>query len=111
MTEEEIRSLAEKESKFTKAALENRIAELKSLKCSILECIVYVRVNQNCSLSDAKELVVNSSAWSEKKEEFIKHQKEQMEEFLIAAKDDVKEIKQTFYPDKTEISITFNTEK
>lgn len=87
MTENELRGLAEKENKLSGVELENKLAELKTLNCSILECIIYVRTNQECSLSIAKELVLNSLVWKEKKEEFIKHQIEQMNEFLEAGKD------------------------
>ncbi len=93
MTVEEIKELAKNDKKLDNVALDKKITELKSFNCGILECVVYVKVNQNCSLLVAKEIVINSSAWIEKKDEFIKHQQEMMEEFLLTAKDDIKKIK------------------
>ncbi|MCB4800213.1 hypothetical protein [Neotamlana laminarinivorans] len=105
MTIEKLTELAEKENKLTKAELELKLTELKSLNCRILECIVYVRTNQRCSLFEAKEIVVNSSAWIKQKDEFIRHQQEQMAEFMEAAKDDIESIKQTYSTEKTETII------
>ncbi len=105
MTIEKLTKLAEKENKLTKTELELKLTELKSLNCRILECIVYVKTNQECSLSEAKEIVVNSSAWIKQKEEFIRHQEEQMTEFMETAKDDIERIKQTYSTEKTETII------
>lgn len=105
MTLEKLTELAEKENKLSKAELELKLTELKSLNCRILECIVYVRTNQGCSLSEAKEIAINSSAWIKQKDEFIEHQQEQMAEFMEAAKDDIESIKQTYSTEKTETII------
>lgn len=108
---EEITKLAKSNSTGSKEDLDLKLTELKSDGCSILECIIYVRVNQNCSLMDAKSIVVNSSAWIDDKEEFIKHQQEQMEEFIDAAKDDIESIRYTYTPEKTEVTIKMKTKK
>lgn len=111
MTLDELRELAESENKFSKVELEQKLVELKAVNCSILECIMYVRTNQNCSLFEAKDIVVNSTAWIDKKEEFISHQQEQMQEFLEAARNDIQYIKQTFSDEQTETVIKMRTKK
>ncbi|WP_203259010.1 hypothetical protein [Hyunsoonleella ulvae] len=111
MTIDELTELAEKENKHSKAELEHKLTELKSLNCKILECIAYVRTNQSCSLTEAKEIVVNSSAWIEQKDEFMRHQQEQMSEFIEATKEDIEIIKQTYSAEKTETIIKMKTKK
>ncbi|SHK80942.1 hypothetical protein [Chryseobacterium polytrichastri] len=110
MTVEEIIELAEKEKKLTVSEIDSKLTELRSLNCRILECIIYVRVNQNCSLSDAKESVLKSTAWIDKRDEFINHQHEQMQEFLEAAKNDITQIEQSLSINKTEMKITLKKE-
>lgn len=89
MTIEQIIELAEKENPLTKSELEKKLTELKSLNFRLLECILYVRVTQNCSLLEAKTLVVNSNAWIDTKDDFLSHQQEQMEAFFEAVKKDI----------------------
>ncbi|WP_298506556.1 hypothetical protein [uncultured Maribacter sp.] len=92
MSIEDITELGEKENKKTPLELGQRLIELKSKEYGILECIAYVRINQNCSLLEAKSITINSSAWIDKKEEFNKHQEEQMQEFLEVYKNDNRNI-------------------
>lgn len=107
MTPEEITILAEKEVGLTKSELENKLTELKALNFKILECILYVKANQNCSLIEAKKLVVNSTAWIDKKDEFVRHQQEQTEEFIAAASNDIQEIEHVHSSEKMEIKLVF----
>ena len=100
---EEITKLAEKDSTKNKSELDDRLSELKSLNYGILECIAYVKINQNCSLMDAKTIVINSSAWISEKDGFAKHQEEQMDELLDAAKNDILKIEHIYSKNKTEI--------
>lgn len=105
MTTEEIIVVAKSDPKKTKEALDQKLIELKVAGFRILECILYVRHNQNCALRNAMEITINSSAWKNEEEEFLKQQEEQTQEFLEAAKDDIKSIKQTFSPNGEEIEI------
>ncbi len=75
MTTEEIERLAKSDNLQTNAGLDLKLTELKSKGCRILECILYVKINQNCSLIEAKSIVVNSPTWISKKEDFIRHHK------------------------------------
>lgn len=111
MTSEQIRELAEKDGKLTKSELEHKLISLKSLNCSILECVIYVKVNQSCSLMDAKILVINSAAWIDEKAQFICHQQEEMKEFLEAAKNDIESVEHIYTPHKMEINVRMKPKK
>ncbi len=111
MTVEEITKLAQTEKLLLKSGLDDKLFELKALNFSILECILYVRVNQNCSLQEAQTAVLESDVWKDKTAEFITHQQEQMGEFLEAAKDDIHEIQQTFSDTENEFTVLFNSQK
>jgi len=41
----------------------------------------------------------------DEKEEFVRHQQEQMEELLLDANDDIESIKHTYHFDKTKVKI------
>jgi ribosomal protein L7/L12 len=43
------------------AELDSRMVELKSHGAGILACILYVRINQGCSLMEACDMVINST--------------------------------------------------
>ena len=81
------------------------MVELKTLNCTILESILYVKTNQNCSLEDATGIVVNSSPWRGEKDRFVNHQYEQMTEFMGHAKDDIECIEQVIRRTDTIIKI------
>lgn len=88
-----IEEQALKDGMQTNEQLEQKLHELKAMNWRILECIAYVRVNQNCSLMEAKHIVANSGAWIDQKETFEKHQEEMNTEFLkhVAATADMVE--------------------
>ncbi len=102
MTTKEIIKLAEKDGLKTKLELESKMVELKSENWGILNCILYVSINQSCDLHEATEIVVNTSAWVEKKDEFLKHQVEMSNKFIEYSKEDIEKIEETHYPDRTE---------
>src|SRR5262245_464153 len=91
--------------KESAAALDARLTELRSKGAGILECIRYVRLNQGCSLVQAGDIVVNSRAWVDRKEAFLRHQQEMFEEFLDYNKDRFEAIHPTFTPDRTEVVV------
>jgi len=91
--------------KESAAALDTRLTELRSKGAGILECIRYVRLNQGCSLAQAGDIVVNSRAWVDQKEAFLRHQQEMFEEFLDYNKDRFEAIHTTFTPDRTEVVV------
>ena len=66
MNVSEIDELAEG-AKESRTQMDARMFELKSRVVTILDRDLYVHINQECSLSQAHEIVVNSSAWAEKR--------------------------------------------
>lgn len=88
MAIDKIEILAKQDGKLDLPILEQRLLELKSVNWRILECIIYVKYNQDCSLNDAKAIVDNSHAWVEQKDDFIKHQEEMQQEFFEAMSED-----------------------
>ena len=87
---DEIKRLAETDKIDSPRHLENKLLELKAKGYGILECIIYIRFNQECSLINAKSIVINSAAWIDQKEDFMQHQAEQEAEFFEAMKNDPK---------------------
>lgn len=63
MTTKEIEKLAKADHRLTKIDLDLKLSELKSKEWRIIECIYYVKINQDCSLPEATSFVVHSSAW------------------------------------------------
>jgi hypothetical protein len=90
-------------------ALAVRLAELRSRKATILECIKYVKLNQGCSLGEAKDIVVNSIAWLDRRDEFLQHQQDMFEEFLASSRDQIESIQQTITPDGTKFVVRMKT--
>jgi hypothetical protein len=89
--------------------LATHLGELRSRGATILECIKYVKLNQQCSLAEAQAIVVNSKAWGDQKDEFLRHQQEMFEEFLDYARDRIESIEQTITPDGTETVVRMKT--
>jgi hypothetical protein len=81
--------------------LDARVVSLKSSGAGILECILYVKINQGCSLTQASDFVINSSAWASQKEAFLQHQSDMFEQFLHDNSDKIEAIHQTITPDET----------
>lgn len=111
MMPDKIRELAKSDGLLSGNQLNLKLLKFKSEGWRILECTVYVKNNQNCTLQEANYIVLNSSAWIEDKDDFIKHQEEQMGEFLEAATDDVESIKHIYYPDRTEVQYNMKDKK
>ena len=83
-------------------ALAVSLSELRSRGATILECIKYVKLNQECSLAESMDIVVNSETWTDQKVAFLRHQQEMFEEFLDYTRDRIESIEQTITPDGTE---------
>nr|WKN34000.1 hypothetical protein K4G66_16590 [Tunicatimonas sp. TK19036] len=111
MTTQEIERLAKSDKSKSIGDLDLKLKELKLAGYRILECILYVKTNQNCSLMDAKSIVINSSAWIDSKEDFVQHQQEQIEEFLDVAKNEIESIQHNYYPNKTKVSVRRKTKE
>lgn len=92
MTIKDIEHLAKKNSGKTIQELHNTLMGLKLMGLGILECIIYVRGNQQCSFMEAKEIVLNSTTWIDKKEDFIKQEEKQTAAFFNTS---IKEIQKT----------------
>lgn len=105
MTTEEIEKLAKSDKHKSGKDLDLRLEELKSMGYEILDCIQYVKKNQGCSLKEAKSIVINSTAWIDKKEEFMQDQEVEMLEFLDVVKEDIEKIQLTFSRNGTLVTI------
>jgi hypothetical protein len=86
-------------------ALAARLSELRSRGATILECIKYVKLNQRCSLGEAGDIVVNSSAWVDRRDEFLQHQQDMFEEFLASSRDQIESIETAMTPDGTTVVV------
>ena len=104
MSRSELEELA-RQPRESAEALDTRLIEFRSRGARILECIKYVMHNQGCSLAEAQDIVVNSRAWIDKKEEFLRHQLDMFEEFLDYNKDRVETIDMTITPEGTKVSV------
>lgn len=85
--------------------LNTRMLDLKAHGVGILLCILYVKKKQQCSLTDALEIVINSDAWIDQKDEFLQHQEDMQQEFIDASNNSIESIQQTFSPDGTKTTI------
>lgn len=85
MNLEEIKVMAQQDGLLSNSALDKKLIELKAANCSMLLCIVYAHLNQNCSLNEAKSIVCNSFAFATDKYDFINHQREIQEEAFQSA--------------------------
>jgi hypothetical protein len=98
-----------KQPRESAEVLDARLTELRSRGSTILECIKYVKLNQDCSLGEAKNIVVNSPAWVDRRDEFLQHQQDMFEEFLALERDQIESIQQTITPDGTEFVVRMKT--
>jgi hypothetical protein len=108
MTEQQLQQvewLAQEDERWQPEALEERIAMLRAAGFSILGCIRYVMVNQQTGLGFAKDIVINSKAWADKKNEFLAHQEEMYYEFVSAEAEDKQEIRNAFTLDGTKVIV------
>ncbi len=90
--------------------LADRMVDLKSKGARILECIRYVMINQGCSLTQAQDIVVNSSAWVGEKDAYLQHQEDMFLEFLEHSKDRIESIEMTITPDGTKMAVHMKQE-
>jgi hypothetical protein len=104
MTLAEIEEMA-RQPKEPEGALGTRLTELRSRGAGILECIRYVWLNQGCSLAKAGDIVVNSQAWADQKEEFLRQQWDALEEFLADNRGRIEAIDQTITPQGTKVVV------
>ncbi len=98
----EIKELATMRPKESLEVLLSRMSELRSNGAGLLDCVVYVRTNQGCGLAEATHIVINSSAWLDRKDDFLQQQSEAFEEFLETNRDRIAAIHETYTPDGTE---------
>jgi hypothetical protein len=91
--------------KESAAVLSARMSELKAQGATILECILYVKRNQQCSLTMACDFVINSAAWIDQKDSFLQHQADMMQEFVEDNIDQIESIEQTYSAEGTKTTI------
>lgn len=101
-----IMTLAQKDGKLSGAELEARLTALRSMNWQLLQCIAYVRYNQDCSLTEAKGIVLDSAAWADEQARFIQHQEAIQQEFLEFAKEEGKTIIMAISPEGMQYKIT-----
>ena len=104
MTTQQIEKLAKKNKGKTTQEIYSALMGLKLLKLGIVECIIYVSNNKQCSFIEAKEIVINSPAWIDKKEEFIKE--EQIAVLLNSSKNNLQKLGHMYPSDGTKESIS-----
>jgi hypothetical protein len=93
------------------AGLDSRMVELKSIGAGILACILYVKINQGCSLLEARDIVTNSRAWADQKDEFLQHQADMFQEFVDDNMDRIESIQMTITPDGTDAVARMNRDQ
>ncbi len=69
-----------------------QVSVLKTKVAGILECTLFVRINQKCSLMEANDIVMTSKHWVDDAESFYQHQAELMAELAKAHEDSQKAI-------------------
>ncbi len=95
--------------KLSKEALESQILELKKMGFRKLDCIRFVKYNQQISLMEAAHLVMDSPAWIEERAAFWQHQQEQWEE-ILSDSEVIKSINVTMSKDQTNITLNLEEE-
>lgn len=91
--------------------LEKVLKELKEKNYRVLECIIFTKYNQNCSLEEAAKIVLNSTTWVNEKEYFIKRHNEETIDFLDSTYDNIKKIEHTITENPEENRIVFHIKK
>ena len=101
---------------LAKDQLEEVLFSLKQKSHSMLECMLFVKYNQNISLNEAMNFVIDSKTWFFKKNEFIQHQNEMWEEisesenFKRNAFKEVDSINLTLSENDTQVSLHLKNE-
>ncbi len=91
--------------KLTLEQLDARMKDFRSDGVRMLECIVFAMTNQECSLRDASNIVINSSTWVDRKEAFLMEQEEALQEFISDNIDRIDHIQQTITTDGTQTTV------
>lgn len=104
MCPSEIEELA-RQPKESEPALGARLIDLRSRGAGIIECIKYTMLNQRCSLAEATTIVVNSHAWADRKDDFLRQQEEAFEEFLADNQNRIEAIQTTMTPHGTNVVV------
>jgi hypothetical protein len=105
MKTEDIEELAKNRDKESLEDLSLRMGELRSNGAGLLQCIIYVKTNQELSLEEAVNFVINSSTWLDRKDDFLQQQEDAFQEFLASSKDSIESIDMTIMPDRTKIRV------
>ncbi len=92
-------------SRLTREQLNARMGDLRSKGVGILLCIKFVMTNQECSLSEAGNIVINSDAWVDRREAFLQEQEDALQEYIDHNIDRIAFVQQTITPDGTQTSV------
>jgi hypothetical protein len=91
--------------KLTLEQLDTQMQELRADGVSILQCIKFAMTNQECSLGEAKRIVVNSDVWHDRREAFLQEQEDALQVFIDQNLDRIESIEQTFAKDETQTTV------
>ncbi|MFN7843039.1 MAG: hypothetical protein ACK5N9_15080 [Pirellula sp.] len=91
--------------KLTLEQLDAQMKDFRSDGVGILECIVFAMANQECSLREASNIVINSSTWVDRREAFLIEQEEALQEFISDNIDRIDHIQQTITTDGTQTTV------
>lgn len=101
---ETIKNLA-RGPKLSNDQLNTRLRAFRDNGVGILLCTIFVMENRECSLAEARDIVINSSAWFDQREAFLKEQEEAMQEFIDHNSDHIACIQQAMTPDGTQTTV------
>ena len=105
---EQIRVLARGPVLSTEA-LTDRLRHFRRQGMGILICIVFVMTNRECSLSEARDLVINSPAWLDRRDAFFREQEEAFEEIIAYQRDQIDRIEMAMSSDRTTVTVHLST--
>jgi predicted metal-dependent hydrolase len=70
--------------------LDDRLRDFRDNRVGILLCIIFTMTNRECSLAEAREIVINSIAWIDQRDAFLQEQEAKLKSSskvtLIASK-------------------------
>ena len=91
--------------KLSNDQLDTRLQGVRDDGVGILLCVMFVMTNRECSLAEARDIVINSNAWGDQREAFIQEQEEALQEFIDHNPDRIASIQQTMTTDGTQTTI------
>lgn len=91
--------------RLSNGELDDRLRDFRDNRVGILLCIIFTMTNRECSLAEAREIVINSIAWIDQRDAFLQEQEAVLEEFIERHVDRIESIQQTMSPDGTQATV------